>query len=119
MIAIVDDEPQVRRALQRLLRSEGYEVRLFATGDEFMHNLDGIDCAILDLHLPGTTGFDIQESLLARKSTLPVVVLTGNDTTANRSRSLANGARAYLVKPVNDTALLDALRPLALPSPAM
>lgn len=113
-IAIVDDEPQVRRALQRLLSAEGYDVRLFATGNEFLCNLSGIDCVILDLHMPGMGGFEIHETLLAQHSTLPVVILTGNETSANRARSMANGARAFLVKPVNDTTLLDALRPLAL-----
>lgn len=77
-----------------------------------MAHLEGIDCVILDLHLPGMSGFDVQDALAARGAQLPVVVLTGNDTPANRSRSLANGARAYLCKPVDDKVLLDALRPL-------
>ena len=112
VVAVVDDEPPVQRALQRLLRAAGFDVRLFASGADFMAHLDGIDCVILDLHLPGMSGFDVQEALTARNSQLPVVVLTGNDTPANRSRSLANGARAYLCKPVDDKVLLDALRPL-------
>jgi FixJ family two-component response regulator len=112
VVAVVDDEPPVRRALQRLLRAAGFDVRLFASGADFMAHLDGIDCVILDLHLAGMSGFDVQEALAARNSQLPVVVLTGNDTPANRSRSLANGARAYLCKPVDDKVLLDALRPL-------
>ena len=77
-----------------------------------MAHLDGIDCVILDLHLPGMSGFDVQDALAAKHSPLPVVVLTGNDTPANRARSLANGARAFLLKPVDDKVLLDALRPL-------
>ena len=112
VVAVVDDEPPVRRALQRLLRAAGFEVRLFASGADFMAHLDGIDCVILDLHLAGMSGFDVQEALTARSAQIPVVVLTGNDTPANRSRSLANGARAYLCKPVDDKVLLDALRPL-------
>jgi len=115
VVAVVDDEPPVRRALQRLLRAAGFDVRLFASGADFMAHLDGIDCVILDLHLAGMSGFDVQEALAARNSQLPVVVLTGNDTPANRSRSLANGARAYLCKPVDDKVLLDALRPLTSP----
>jgi DNA-binding response OmpR family regulator len=77
-----------------------------------MTNLEGIDCVILDLHLPGMSGFDVQVALAGRNARIPVVVLTGNDTPANRSRSLANGASAYLCKPVDDKVLLDALRPL-------
>ena len=116
-IAVVDDEQPVRRALQRLLRASGFDVRLFATGADFMAHLDGVDCVILDLHLPGMSGFEVQEALVARGADVPVVVLTGNDTPANRARSLANGARAYLSKPVDDKVLLDALRPLTSSAP--
>ena len=115
-IAVVDDEQPVRRALQRLLRASGFDVRLFATGADFMAHLDGVDCVILDLHLPGMSGFEVQEALVARGADVPVVVLTGNDTPANRARSLANGARAYLSKPVDDETLLHALRTLSSPT---
>ena len=112
VVAVVDDEQPVRRALQRLLRASGFDVRLFATGSDFMSHLEGIDCVILDLHLPGMSGFEVQEALTERGAPVPVVVLTGNDTPANRARSLANGAHAYLCKPVDDKVLLEALRPL-------
>ena len=117
-VAVLDDEAPVRRALQRLLRAAGFDVRLFATGSDFMAHLDGIDCLILDLHLPGMSGFDVQDALTDRHSEIPVVVLTGNDTPANRSRSLSHGARAFLTKPVDDKVLLDALRPLTSASHA-
>ncbi len=113
-VAVLDDEAPVRRALQRLLRAAGFEVRLFATGPDLMSHLEGIDCLILDLHLPGMSGFEVQDALADRHSTIPVVVLTGNDTPANRARSLAHGARAFLSKPVDDKVLLEALRPLTL-----
>ena len=117
VVAVVDDEQPVRRALQRLLRASGFDVRLFATGSDFMSHLEGIDCVILDLHLPGMSGFEVQEALSERGASVPVVVLTGNDTPANRARSLANGAHAYLCKPVDDKVLLDALRPLTSSAP--
>ncbi|BCT93924.1 hypothetical protein LYSHEL_29510 [Lysobacter helvus] len=113
VIAIVDDEPGVRRALERLLGLSGFESRLFASGSDFMEHLEGIDGVILDLHLPGMSGFDVQKALAVREAPIPVVVLTGNDTPANRARSLAEGARAYLTKPVDDEELLQALRMLA------
>mgnify|MGYP001132973041 FL=1 len=117
VVAVVDDEQPVRRALQRLLRASGFDVRLFATGSDFMSHLEGIDCVILDLHLPGMSGFEVQEALTERGASVPVVVLTGNDTPANRARSLANGAHAYLCKPVDDKVLLEALRPLTSSAP--
>jgi CheY-like chemotaxis protein len=113
VVAIVDDEPGVRRALGRLLELSGSEARPFATGGEFLEHLEGIDCVILDLHLPGMSGFDVQKELARRAPAIPVVVLTGNDTPADRSRSLAGGARAYQTKPVDDEELLQVLRSLA------
>ena len=110
VVAIVDDELPVRRALQRLLGTAGFETRLFASGSEFMEALEGVDALILDLHLPGMSGFDVQKALASRGSHIPVVVLTGNDTPANRTRSLAEGACAYLTKPVDVDQLVSLMR---------
>jgi FixJ family two-component response regulator len=117
VVAIVDDELAVRRALQRLLGTAGFETRPFASGAEFMDALEGVDCLILDLHLPGMSGFDVQKALARQGSHIPVVVLTGNDTPANRARSLADGACAYLTKPVDVDELLQTLRSLPQPAP--
>ena len=117
VVAIVDDEPHFRRALERLLINTGFEARQFASGDEFLQHLDGIDCAILDLHMAGMSGFDVQKALASRGSHIPVVVLTGNDTPANRARSLADGACAYLTKPVDVDQLLQTLGSLPQPAP--
>ena len=110
MVAIVDDEHAVRRALQRLLGTAGFDARPYARGDEFMNHLDGVDCVILDLHLPGMSGSEVQTALAARGCHIPVVVITGNDTPANRARSLADGAYAYLTKPVDGEELLQSLQ---------
>ena len=75
-----------------------------------MDNLGGIDLVILDLHMPGMSGADVQRALAMRDAPIPVVVLTGNDTPANRARSLADGARAFLTKPVDGEELLQALQ---------
>ena len=64
------------------------------------------------------SGFEVQDALDRSPFPIPVVVLTGNDTPANRSRSIAHGARAFLTKPVDDKVLLDALRPLTSASHA-
>jgi len=110
-IAVVDDEDDVRRGLQRLLHASGMDVRTYDS-DGFMAEIDDIDCVILDLHMPGVGGFEIQEAMNARGMTVPVIVLTGNDSPANRARSLANGAGAYLCKPVDDDVLLRTIRRL-------
>ena len=73
VVAIVDDEPGVRRALERLLGLSGFTARSFASGSELMKHLDGIDCVILDLHLPGMSGFDVQKALATSASPIPEI----------------------------------------------
>ena len=111
LVAVVDDEPDVRRALQRLLRSAGFDVETYASGAAFLESIADHkpDCLVLDLHMPALSGFDVQTELAARRAGVPVVVITGHDTPAARSRTLGAGARAYLCKPVDDEALLGAI----------
>jgi FixJ family two-component response regulator len=111
LIAIVDDEESVLRALQRLLRSAGLKVEVFAGGAEFLASLPDHqpDCVVLDIHMPGVTGFEVQARLSEAGLALPVVIITGYDTPETRHRVLAGGAVAYLRKPVDDQALLDAI----------
>lgn len=108
VVAIVDDEESVRRALERLLRSVGMTARVFATGTEFLAEYERLmpDCLVLDLHMPGMSGFEIMNRLQGR---LPVVVITGQDSPENEMRAVGAGAGAYLSKPVQDHHLIDAI----------
>lgn len=108
VVAIVDDEESVRRALERLLRSVGMTARVFATGTEFLAEYERLmpDCLVLDLHMPGMSGFEIMERLQGR---LPVVVITGQDSPENEMRAVGAGAGGYLRKPVQDHHLIDAI----------
>jgi len=110
-IAVVDDEESVRRAIDRLLRSVDMEVETFSSGGEFIDSLRGRhpDCLVLDLHMPGMTGFQVQAHLAQSAARLPVIIITGHDTPASRVRALAGGATAYLSKPVDELVLLDAI----------
>lgn len=110
-IAVVDDESSVRKAMERLIRSAGMSVQTFASGDEFLLAvmLSAPDCVVLDLHMPGLTGFEVQERLAQLQLGVPVVVVTGHDTPEARARALAGGAAAYLLKPVDERALLEAI----------
>lgn len=110
-VAVLDDEEPVRRALERLLRSAGLGVDVFATGEDFFARAGSLDpdCLILDLHMPGMTGFDVQARLIALHSSIPVVIITGHDTPEARARVDVAGAAAYLQKPVDEQALLDAI----------
>ena len=110
-IAVVDDDPFVLRGLRRLLRSSGFDVKAYASGAEFLNaKLDEEpDCVVLDLHMPQTSGFDVQVQLAQRGRSTPVIVITGNDTPESHARAVQLGAKAYLCKPVNDEALLAAI----------
>lgn len=111
MVAVVDDEDDVRQALHRLLRSAGFEVLVYGSGSDFLRHAEDSapDCLVLDLHMRGQSGFEVQEVIAQRHLPIPVVVLTGNDTPENRARAQANGAREYLCKPVDDEALISAI----------
>ena len=111
LIAVVDDEDAVRKALRRLLLSAGFEVDTYADGRAFLASLRtrAPRCVVLDLHMPHVSGLEVQERLVAARSTLPVIVITGHDSDTTRSTALANGASAYLRKPVDEQVLLDAI----------
>jgi FixJ family two-component response regulator len=111
IVAIVDNEASVRKALARLLRAAGFEAHEFASGMEF---LDAIpvrryDCVVLDLHMPGMSGFDLQRDDALARAGLPTVVITAHDEPGTRQKCLALGAAAYLRKPFDDKELLSAI----------
>jgi FixJ family two-component response regulator len=111
VVGILDDEPSVRQALQRLLRAADFEVETFASGTELLARLATRrpDCLILDLQMPGLSGFQVQARLAADGVALPVIVITGRATPEGRARALAGGAAAYLDKPVDESVLLAAV----------
>jgi FixJ family two-component response regulator len=110
LVAVLDDEPQFCKALGRLLKTHGYDVVTFTHGDDFLAVSEARlpDCLLLDLHMPGTNGFEVLERVAARH--LPVLVITGHDQPGNDERVRALGAVDYFLKPVNETQLLDAIR---------
>ena len=111
LIAIIDDEESVRKALARLLHSVGMKAETFSGGGEFLEALGTHRpaCAVLDLHMPGMNGFELLERLNSPSVRVPVVVITGHDTPEAEERALRGGAAAYLRKPINQALLLDAI----------
>jgi len=109
IIAVVDDEEIVLRAIDRLLRSADLTARTFNSGIEFLAALPDLNpaCVVLDLHMPEVSGFTVLESL---RRTVPVVVITGHDSPEAQQRALASGAVAYFRKPVGEQVLLGAIR---------
>ena len=110
LIAVVDDEEPVRRALARLLRSAGFDSETHPSGDEFIETFsEPPDCIVLDLHMPKVDGFGVQCWLAKSGIETPVIVITGHNTPEARERAMTAGAVAYLRKPVDADALLTAI----------
>jgi FixJ family two-component response regulator len=109
LIALVDDEESVRRALARMLSASQFDVEVFASGQEFLDSLRTRvpDCAILDYQMPGLTGRDVQRHLSVEQIRLPIIVVTAHDHPALREQCLADGAVAYLAKPLQRERLVD------------
>ena len=116
-IAVVDDEESVRKAVARLLRAVGMEVETFASGREFLQAVDAreLDCVVLDLHMPLMTGFEVHQDLVRRGIPLPVVIITGHDKSEHRAEALAAGISAYLPKPFDAQALVEAISAAVTP----
>jgi FixJ family two-component response regulator len=89
----------------------GYEVETFTSGHEFLNSLKEhqLDCSIVDLHLPGLSGLEVQHRLAQARSNLPCIIITGKDEPGVRERALEYGAAAYLKKPVEQEALFAAI----------
>jgi FixJ family two-component response regulator len=111
LLAVVDDDADVRVALTRLIASAGFAVETYASGAEFLRSVRDHepDCVVLDLHMPEMGGFDVQGALAVDHAGVPVVVVTGHDTAEGRARAMQLGAKAYLCKPINDETLLAAI----------
>ena len=112
LLAVVDDDADVRVALTRLVSSAGYAVETFASGAQFLLSMQNHtpDCLVLDLHMPEMSGFDVQAELARGHATVPVIVITGHDTPESRTRAVQLGAKSYLCKPINDDVLLEAIQ---------
>jgi FixJ family two-component response regulator len=111
LVAVVDDEESVRKALRRLCRSAGMEVDTFSSGHEFLTSLTARqpDCLVLDYHMPGLTGLDVQQQLMARGYDVPAIIITAHDQPGLDAKLLGAGVAAYFAKPVNDRELLEAI----------
>jgi FixJ family two-component response regulator len=115
LIAIVDDDQSVCRALKRLVRSLGMNAETFASGQEFLDLLEAmpsfhVDCVVVDVQMPGLNGLETQERLARNGNPLPVIFITAHDDIGVRQKALAGGAVAFLRKPFNDELFIKTLR---------
>ena len=120
LIAVVDDEEPVRKALKRLLRAAGLEAEGYPNGADFLRAVETRhpDCVVLDLHMPGMNGLHVLGRIRTLPARLPVVVITAHDQPETREQCLAAGAVAYLRKPLDDRLLLNAISAALSKAPA-
>jgi FixJ family two-component response regulator len=108
-VFLVDDDPGVLKAVSRLLRARGYQVRSFASPHEFLAQHDAAipGCAVLDLSMPELDGLALQAALTGAQR--PVIFITGKGDIPTSVRAMKAGALDFLTKPVSDQDLLDAI----------
>ena len=111
VICIVDDDPSVRRALARLVRSCGLSVETHASANDYLdaEHSDGVACVVLDVHLGHVSGLDLRDRIVAQPVPPPVILMTAHDDVATRERIARSGAPGYLRKPFEASALLSAI----------
>lgn len=111
LISVVDDDKSVRESLPDLLREFGFAAQVFSSAEEFLasDSVTKTNCLILDISMPGMGGPQLHRELQRRRLTIPVIFITGHREEAVRSRMLEDGAVECLFKPVNETALREAL----------
>jgi FixJ family two-component response regulator len=111
LVHLVDDDPSPRTAIPRLLSATRHEVRRYASADEFLLQADLCrpGCLLLDLNVPGPSGFALQEELGRRGVALPVVFVAGRADVPSSVRAMKSGAVDFLTKPVDPGTLIAAL----------
>jgi FixJ family two-component response regulator len=111
MVYVIDDDESIRRSFERLLRSAKLKVETFSSPDNFLNTLIQKEnaCILMDVRMPGSTGFDLQQRLAALGISVPVIVVSASDDIQIRENARQLGAVSFFRKPVDDQALLDAI----------
>jgi FixJ family two-component response regulator len=110
-VLVVDDDPDLRASVGRLLRSLGIDTQLFASISDFLKSdpPDSPACLVLDVRLPGQSGLDLQRELAAANRELPIIFITGHGDIPMTVQAMKGGAIEFLTKPFRDQDLLDAI----------
>jgi FixJ family two-component response regulator len=113
IVFVVDDDPAVRTALARLLRTAGFAADSFASAEEFLARAEPeqrLGCLVLDLRMPGQSGLELQRTLPTKFAHLPIVFLTAHADPDSSESAMNAGAVDFLAKPASEQAFLDAVR---------
>lgn len=111
-VLVIDDDPDLRASVGRLLRSLGIDFRLFASIADFLKSdpPEGPTCLVLDVRLPGQSGLDLQQELVQARKELPIIFITGHGDIPMSVQAMKRGAIEFLTKPFRDQDLLDAIQ---------
>ena len=112
VVFVVDDDPSVREALQRLVRSAGLRVEAFGSAEEFLQRArtEGPSCLVLDVRLPDLSGLDLQRRMVDTNNEMPIVFLTGHGDIPTTVKAMKAGAVEFLTKPLVEGDLLESIR---------
>jgi len=112
LVVVIDDDPDIRNALQGLLETVDLQAALYATASEFLASKrpQGPCCIVVDVRLPGLSGLDFQQQLARENIPIPVIFITGHGDIPMSVRAMKAGAVEFLTKPLRDQDLLDAIQ---------
>jgi FixJ family two-component response regulator len=111
VISIIDDDPSVREATRSLVRSLGYNAQAFSSAEEYLqsNHVENSSCLITDLHMPGMSGADLQDRLIADGRRIPIIFMTAYFEERIRDQVMDAGAFGFLRKPFDDESLIACL----------
>ena len=109
LVAIVDDDESVQRALQDLIESDGLSALCFGSAEQFLDSdaRNNVACLIADIRMPGLSGFELQAKLNAERCRIPVIFITAHGDAEMRIHAMRQGAVEFLSKPFDDAVLLE------------
>jgi FixJ family two-component response regulator len=112
LVCVVDDDQSVRRGLRRLFKSAGYAAETFASAEDYLAReiFEGPICLVLDVRMPGLNGLELQKTLESRGAFERIVFITGHNDVPTCTQAMKNGAVDFLMKPFDDTELIEAVK---------
>ena len=111
LVAIVDDDESVQRALQDLIESDGLSALCFSSAEQFLDSgaQHKAACLIVDIRMPGMSGLELQTKLKAERCAIPIIFITAHGDLKMRTQAIRDGALKFLAKPFDNTVLLEAV----------